>query len=196
MEAHFLKRKIKGTGNIKREKGAGGTWTILRTFRVQEPSYFCVSLFFFSLMTLTPLSDSHPFGLSSLSLISLIQCLSLVLNLPALCLLNQPKVTFSLSLEPTRFLSPSSLIIDLLVHNLKLLHSQWEHEKDSECTQRALPSVKFSYIYIYVCVYITLLSCIFLPNRSMSRHASLQVVLDAGPPDTAQMIFIPNWRAG
>ena len=143
MEAHFFKKKIKGIGSIKRKKGGERTWTILRKFHVQEPNHFCcccVSVFFFSLMAFTSLSDSHSCGLSSLSLISLTQCLSLVMNLSVLCLLNHPKVTFSLSLslEATRFLSPSSLITDLLVHNLKLLHSQWEHEKDSECTQHAL----------------------------------------------------------
>ena len=88
---------------------------------------------------------------------------------------SEGDIFLSLSLEPTRFLSPSSLITDLLVHNLKLRHFQWEHEKDSECTQHALPLVKFSYIYTYICVYICICMytyhIVFLPNRSISRHA-------------------------
>ena len=124
METHFLKKKIKGIGNIKRKKGGGRTWTILRKFHVQEPNYFCcccVSVFFFSLMVFTSLSDLHSFGLSRLSLISLTQCLSLVLNLHVLCLLNHQKVIFfSLSLLnlPDSFhLHLSSLISWFIIWN-------------------------------------------------------------------------------
>lgn len=56
---------------------------------------------------------------------------------------------FCFSLERLRFLSPSSFITNLLIHSLPLRHTQWEHEKDSECTQLVLPLVKFSCIRIH-----------------------------------------------
>ena len=56
----------------------------------------------------------------------------------------------------------------------------------------------FIYIYTYICVYIYIYiyHIVFLPNRSISRHAWLQVFLYTGPLDTARMIFVPNWAAG